>query len=386
MEEINTYLNDVLTKKNSFKIFIAPCSRETAYKNALSTIDNGFEYSRIENTLSNEGKQILSTKNQIFAWGTNQKSLWNNLNIKDIVLFYRKKEFICYGSIIYKQNSSDLSSCLWPPTKDHLWENVFFFDQLHKINIPLSEFIDAAGYSEGFVPQGFMRMKDIHSQNILAKHPYLNTLPPQTLKLSEPVTNMEPTKKNFEKFIPPKIEPIEDLIGIPESFYKQLNAILASGKKHIIFYGPPGTGKTTLAEYVAKKLSPNSAATDDSYMMLTASSSWNSQDLIGGYQPTGPGRIEFIPGPMLRAFDRPLVIDELNRCPIDKVIGPLFSVLSGQSTYLPYRTDVKNPKSNFYRILVNPNLNTHSHEFAPGPHWRFICTLNTIDKAQLRPD
>ncbi len=181
-----------------------------------------------------------------------------------------------------------------------------------------------------------------------------------------------------------EVLPAPDLLGIPPVIYKLINAALASGKRHFVFHGPPGTGKTSLAEYVAEQIAGDDLSEGEApYTLLTASSSWSSQDLVGGYQPLGPGKIGFVPGAMLRDFHKPVIIDELNRCPIDKVIGPLFSVLSGQSTSLPYRVKVEDATSQNYRILPKPNPSRDSHEFAPGPAWAMLCTLNQVDKSQL---
>ncbi len=180
---------------------------------------------------------------------------------------------------------------------------------------------------------------------------------------------------------PTSLEPVEipefkELIGIDASVYRQLNAALSAGKQHLMLYGPPGTGKTTLAQLVSGML-------HDTYAMITGSADWTSQDVIGGYQPVSGGTVRFIPGVLLQNFDRPLIIDELNRCDIDKVIGPLFTVLSEQKTTLPYRVDVADEGSQAYVILPKPKPGTAEHEFAPKPGWRIIATINSIDKAAL---
>lgn len=172
------------------------------------------------------------------------------------------------------------------------------------------------------------------------------------------------------------------LVGVNPSVYRQIEAAVNSGKRHIILYGPPGTGKTTLAEYLAREISERGNG-DGSYVMLTASSAWSVQDLVGGYQPLGGGAIGFIPGAMLRNFDKPTIIDELNRCPIDKVLGPLFSILSGQASVLPCRADAADPKSPFHVVFPEIRAGMASHEHAPEATWRLICTLNTYDKTQL---
>lgn len=168
-----------------------------------------------------------------------------------------------------------------------------------------------------------------------------------------------------------------DLLGIDAAVYRQINAMLKSGKQHLMLYGPPGTGKTSLARWIATNLPGGD------WTLITGSSDWSSQDIIGGYQPLGGGDVDFVPGILLREFNHPLIIDELNRCDIDKVIGPLFTVLSGQQTTLPYRTDITDKHSQPYTILPKPKAAPAEHEFAPGAGWRLIATINSIDKASL---
>ncbi len=173
------------------------------------------------------------------------------------------------------------------------------------------------------------------------------------------------------------LPPFNDLIGVDPSVYRQIETAVNSGKRHLMFYGPPGTGKTTLARRVADVLNGRK------WSLVTGSADWSSQDIIGGYQPIEGGTVAFFPGVLLRNFDRPLIIDELNRCDIDKVLGPLFTVLSGQATTLPYRTDIAERDSPQYMILPEWKETPAEHEFAPGMAWRLIATINSIDKASL---
>ncbi len=173
-----------------------------------------------------------------------------------------------------------------------------------------------------------------------------------------------------------RIPEFPELIGLPTSISRQIEAALNSGKRHLMLYGPPGTGKTTLAQLVAGCLA-------DQWKLITASADWTSQDIIGGYMPLEGGRLAFLPGVLLSNFDKPLVIDELNRCDIDKVIGPLFTVLSGHPTTLPYLTDPSNPGSQRYTILPESKPDRAPHEFAPSSDWRLIATINTVDKSSL---
>jgi 5-methylcytosine-specific restriction protein B len=174
------------------------------------------------------------------------------------------------------------------------------------------------------------------------------------------------------------VPPAPTLIGFDPAVYRQIETALKSGKRHLLFYGPPGTGKTELARYVADQINPKTG-----YTILTGSADWSSQDLIGGYQPIGGGNIAFVPGVLLRNFDKPLVIDELNRCDIDKVLGPLFSVLSNSSTTLPYRTDVANKDSQQFVILGQYDPDAEPPVYSPHDTWRIIATINTMDKAGL---
>jgi len=199
---------------------------------------------------------------------------------------------------------------------------------------------------------------------------------PVPVTAGNPVEDAEPYVDDLD-YVHSEIPENPELVGIDPSVYRQINAMLKSGKQHLMLYGPPGTGKTSLARWIAQNLPGGN------WTLITGSADWSSQDIIGGYQPLGEGNVDFVPGILLREFRKPLIIDEMNRCDIDKVIGPLFTVLSGQQTTLPYRIDIADKNSQQYVILPKPKAAPAPHEFAPGPGWRIIATINSIDKASL---
>ncbi|MCI6977455.1 MAG: AAA family ATPase [Lachnospiraceae bacterium] len=166
-----------------------------------------------------------------------------------------------------------------------------------------------------------------------------------------------------------------------ESVLREIVTGLVKG--NIILQGPPGTGKTTLAKILCEVFETN-------YDEVTAIADWTTYDTIGGLQPAADesghevlaGKNGCVVESIIHCCDSVaqnlhydgkkqanwLILDELNRCEIDKAFGELFTALGSDSSdslksiRLWYEGD-----ENKKRIYI-PN------------RYRIIGAMNNIDK------
>lgn len=120
---------------------------------------------------------------------------------------------------------------------------------------------------------------------------------------------------------------------------------LLEAKSQVVFYGPPGTGKT----FVARKLAAALAGSPDRVKLVQFHPSYAYEDFVEGYRPREVGGhpgFKLEPGPFLRLAEaarmdpRPhyLIIDEMNRGNVAKVLGELYFLLEyrDEPVELPY--------------------------------------------------
>ena len=145
----------------------------------------------------------------------------------------------------------------------------------------------------------------------------------------------------------------------PGDFLQEIETLLYD-KKQVIFQGPPGTGKT----YVAQKLAKHLAGSEDRVTLVQLHPSYAYEDFVQGFRPTlEGGQAGFVlrDGPLLRAAklaqEDPdgkhfLVIDEINRGNLAKVLGELYFLLEyrDESIRLQYSDEPFSLPSNLYII------------------------------------
>ena len=131
------------------------------------------------------------------------------------------------------------------------------------------------------------------------------------------------------------LDALADKLQLNADFLRDIERLL-DDKRQVIFQGPPGTGKT----YVARELAECLAGSQDRVRLVQFHPSYAYEDFVQGYRPSvdGEGRASFKlhDGPLVQLADSAgrehrakhfLVIDEINRGNLAKVLGELYFLL-----------------------------------------------------------
>ena len=182
---------------------------------------------------------------------------------------------------------------------------------------------------------------------------------------------------------PPPPTPASDLTSLAEELYLTEPAdflhnieLLLTDKKQVIFQGPPGTGKT----YVAQKLANHLAGSKDRVTLVQFHPSYAYEDFVQGFRPTleaGQPGFKLKDGPLRQAAERArqdedrnvkhfLIIDEINRGQLSKVLGELYFLLE-------YRDE-------------EMRLQYSDEPFSLPKNLYIIGTMNTADRSIARVD
>ena len=158
-----------------------------------------------------------------------------------------------------------------------------------------------------------------------------------------------------------------ELLWKPSYLQKIIDGL--KDKRQVIFQGPPGTGKT----YVAKRIAEWCKQHGGDFRIVQFHPSYSYEDFVEGFRPTltdGQAGFKLTKGPLRLIAEEAetnhdatfiLVIDEINRGNVSKILGELYFLLE-------YRDEKAGLQYSNYQFSLPKNL------------W-FIGTMNTTDRS-----
>ena len=164
------------------------------------------------------------------------------------------------------------------------------------------------------------------------------------------------------------LEALADELFFDIGFLRDIERLLEE-KRQVIFQGPPGTGKT----YVARELAECLAGSRERVRLVQFHPSYAYEDFVQGYRPDlidGRPGFRLRNGPLLDMAERAsaapgqkhfLVIDEINRGNLAKVLGELYYLLE-------YRDE-------------KMRLQYSNEDFSLPSNLCIIGTMNTADRS-----
>ncbi len=191
----------------------------------------------------------------------------------------------------------------------------------------------------------------------------------------------------------------EELLFEEQLLRRARRALVRS--KAIALVGPPGTGKSRLAEQLVHEARADPATfgleKEPQFDRYTAEVDWTARTIVGGYFPQEGGRLVFQEGHLLRAIsqDHWLILDEMNRADLDRVLGPILTLLTGQRVDLGL-TELSpdgvpmflawgnNHKSGVLREDQQEDTEgSRQRVYLVGRDWRLLGTYNSVDLGRV---
>ena len=217
----------------------------------------------------------------------------------------------------------------YPPYRVNIFNKTYEqvgYDKLEDNASEEAMYEHALRFLDRFIEEGKKRKLDLRHR-----------LDAQSVAWAVVTGRVEPPEDRDEPQTPTSPTNLDELARqtfLPVSFLEEIEALLTE-KRQVIFQGPPGTGKTFIAQKLAKFL----AGSGERVTLVQFHPSYAYEDFVQGFRPkmeNGQPGFELRDGPLLRIAEKArsdsnndyyLIIDEINRGNLAKVLGEVYFLL-----------------------------------------------------------
>lgn len=180
-------------------IILQPAGGKTAKPHYKHTIETPVDISSITEVLDKETLERINAiypSGQAYVWGikngnkNRNLSSWNKVRPGDFIFFSGNKKIFSIGVVTWKLKSKELAERLWgiDDSDAETWENIYFVDEVRKMELDYTKFNEIAGYEQTYIVQGFQVMNEQKSERVI-----------NWLQLYSDYYVNEVSKKDFEK-------------------------------------------------------------------------------------------------------------------------------------------------------------------------------------------
>ena len=166
------------------KLIEQPTANKGSRKHYLDTIENPVILSSFKHLLTKVEIDLLKniySDEKCYIWGvTNGKknvnlNKFNKIEAGDLTLFAKDKHIFSTAEVTLKFKNKNLAKLLWGlDDKGETWENIYFVNNIKKVNIPYSDYNKAIGNKPNFNIQGFNVKDIVKSRSVYANLPALS--------------------------------------------------------------------------------------------------------------------------------------------------------------------------------------------------------------------
>jgi MoxR-like ATPase len=148
------------TRSSGSRLFFFTAANREARRHLQKSLREGVELTLLRSLHAFPQLEANAQDGRIFAWGArpgaSAEQKWERLEPGDVGLIYSEGRFVLACRVYAKEKSDEVAASIWGRDPDgSTWACMSFLEDVEEVDIALNLVVDALGYKQGYLPQGF---------------------------------------------------------------------------------------------------------------------------------------------------------------------------------------------------------------------------------------